>query len=281
MVADEVSQIGEKAMSTGFAIAGIMKWILIGIFAVGAIAGIWYLFARKKKRYIYKTEAWGSVGGVPDVLVSDKARPIKVRTKEGINSLMFFKKMKRYLKMPNRLFFIGKKIRFWFRQDGELTPIMLVKVKFFDFKFDKEAGEKIYVGETAEQMMKQARDNEEIFCPAVMEDVNEKFAVLKVKFINEDARLSHVSTGKIVRDMFSINKFFKEHGATIMMIIGVIVLVFAFILMANGMKDIQDNSASVAEATSKLADRLEKVNEGTIQILERLNAIGPKNVPTT
>jgi hypothetical protein len=278
----EEAVISEKVVNAGFAIAGVLKWILIAILIVGLLVGFFF-FLKSRKKYIHKDEIWGSVGGIPDIIINDKSRPIKVRTKEGISSIMFFKKLKRYLKMPNRLFFIGKRIRFWFRQDGELTPIMPVKTKFFDWKFDREAGEKIWVGESAENIMKQARENEEIFCPVVLEDVNEKFACMKVKFINEDARLAHVSAAKIVRDMFSLNKFFKEHGATIMMILGVLVLVFAFVMFVDGTKGMGDNNQAVADALGRVADRFDKVNEGTIQVLERLDSLykTPQNaIPT-
>jgi hypothetical protein len=280
MAEDEI--ISEKVVSAVFNIAGILKWILIGVLVIAVLVAAYYLLF-KKKRYIHKDEIWGSVGGIPDVILIDKSRPIKVRTKEGISSIMFFKKMKRYLKMPNRLFFNGKRIRFWFRQDGELTPVRPVKVRFFDWKFDKEIGEKVIVGPTADKIMEQVALNESVICPAVLEDVNQKFAVMGIKFINEDARLAHVSTAKIVRDMFSIDKFFKEHGATIMMILGVIALAFAFILMVDGMKGYQEGSLAIVESSGKVAERMDKINEGSIQLLERLNALDktPKNAITT
>lgn len=267
-----------KVIEGAFSVAGILKWVLIVVVAGLLVFGI-IRFLKTRKRYIYKPEFWGISGGIPDVLMGDKARPIKVRTKEGINSLMFFKKLKRYLKMPNRLFFLGKRIRFWFRQDGELTPIMPVKVKVMDLKKDKITGEEIIEGESAEKIMDQVEKEKDFFVPLVMEDVNEKFAVMNVKFINEDARLSHVSTGKIVREMFSLNKFFKEHGATIMLILGIIVLAFAFVLMVDGMKEYSQQNEEIAAASGKLAERIDKINEGTIVVLEKLDSLIKK--PTT
>lgn len=277
-MADEV--FSGKVLNGAFATAGILKWILIAIVAGLLIFAIFRLF-KSRKKYIYKPEFWGISGGVPDVLMGDKSRPIKVRTKEGINSLMYFKKLKRYLKMPNRLFFLGKRIRFWFRQDGELTPIMPVRVQIRDVKKDKATGHEIIEGESADRIMEQVEKDKEFFCPLVMEDVNERFAVMNVKFINEDARLSHVSTGKIIREMFSMNKFFKEHGATIMLILGVIVLAFAFVLMVDGMKEYSAQNEQIASASSKLAERMEKINEGTIAVLEKLDALIKKPTTTT
>lgn len=262
-----------SALSGFFATAAGIKWVLIIVFCCAFIAGLWWLTFKGRKRYAYRPELWGNIGGVPEVLVADKARPIKIRTKEGINSLIYFKKLKRYLKMPNRLFFVGKKIRFWFRQDGELTPVRPIKIKIFDWKKDQKTGEKIITGNSAEAIKKQAIANEEIFIPAVLEDVNEKFAVMGVKFINEDARLAHVSTAKIIRDMFSVNKFFKEHGATIMMIIGVIALAFAFVLMADGMKEYSAQNEQIASSSSELAKSLDKINEQGINYLERLDTL--------
>ena len=130
-----------------------------------------------------------------------------------------------------------------------MTPIMPVKVKTFDIKKDKETGERTIEGESAEKIMKQAKANQEFFVPLVIEDVNERFSVMNVKFINEDARLSHVSTGKIVREMFSMDKFFKEHGATIMLIMGIIVLTFSFVLIVDGMKEYSAQNKDIAAAS--------------------------------
>lgn len=255
-----------EVMTGVFSGVGIMKWVLAGIIIIACGVGVWFLF-KNKTNFRYKPEVWGLAGGLPDVLQADKAKPIRIRTKEGINSLLYFKKLKRYLKMPSRIFFVGKKIRFWYRPDAELTPIQPVKVHFFD---------RIKIGgvqKKHEEMLKQAEQNQDVFVPLVMEDVNERFAVMQVKFINEDARLSHVSTGKIIRDMFSINKFFKEHGATILMILGVIALAFAFILMADGMKDYNESGATVAEASGKIADRIDKSNEGMTILVDRIDSL--------
>ena len=270
MAADDIDQLGKNIFGGMLGAAGTIKWVMFGLLCAALLfAIIWKL--KHTKKYIYKPEVWGIVGGVPDLMQMDKGRPISVRTKEGVNSLIYFKRLKRYLKIPNRLFFVGKKIRFWFRQDGELTPIKPIKVGIFDFKKGDLKENK------ANEIMEQARKNEDIFIPLMMEDVNEKFAVMGVKYVNEDARLSHVSTGKIIREMFSMNKFLKEHGATILMIMGIIALAFSVILILDATKSYQDSGAGVAESSGKIVDRMDKINMKTDLYIENLDKLIKEN----
>jgi len=265
-----------KIIEGGSTVFIVLKWfaIIAGITLI--CGGIFWMWVNRK-RYFYINEVWGSDGGIPDVLQTDKARPIKVRTKEGVSSLLYHKKLKKYWKMPLRTFFRGKKIRSWFRPDGELTAVKPVKVHLF------EGYPKPIDGEKAEKIMKQAEKDSKLFIPLVMEDINEKFAVLQVRMIDEDMRLAHTSTAKIVRDMFNVNKFFKEHGATILMIIGVLVMAISLILIIDGAKEYYKGGGDINEGLKTTAESIKKVNEGlvtAVEELKKINAVKPGSTQT-
>lgn len=245
----------------GGTVLTVLKWLGIGILALIVFGGgFWWRW--NKKRYIYTIEVWGSDGGIPDMLIVDKARPVKVRTKEGISSLLYIKKLKRYIKNPPRDFFRNNKIRFWYRKDGELTPIR-IKKPFFRIK---------------KEQPKESEDAQ-YFVPYVLEDVNERFEVSNVTFINEDARLSHVSTGKIIREMFNIEKFLAKHGNAILLILGVIVMAVALLLVLDGAKDYYGSAGSVASEAGAVSDNLKSLNEAMLQTLEELRTLNKQPSP--
>jgi len=270
-MADAGTVFANLAGKAGLALT-IIYWVVIGLILLVGIGGL--IFWRiRAKRYIYKAEIWGSDGGIPDVLIVDKARPVKIRTKEGISSLLFLKKLKRYIKMPSRDFFKNNRVRFWFRKDGELTPMRVKKpliAKLLEAKPFSKDGEFKTLNE---QELQQLENDKALFVPYVLEDVNKRFECSNVEFINEDMRLSHVSTGKIIREMFNIEKWLKEHGHTILLILGIIVMAISIILILDGSKDYYASANSVSEGTEKFLKRFDQSNELAIQTIEELRSL--------
>ncbi|HEB46963.1 MAG TPA: hypothetical protein ENI22_00655 [Candidatus Pacearchaeota archaeon] len=219
------------------------KWISLIILAVVVLGGgWWWWYSRKKWSYI--PEIWGSVGGVPDIIQVDKGKGIRIQSTEGVASLLYAKKLKRYLKMPQRDFFNEGKIRFWFRKDGELTPIKPIKIHFYDFGKSLE--------KKKSEIIKQAEESDELFIPLVLEDVNRKFAVAKVKYIDEDARLTYLSVNRIIRDTWTFQKFWDKHGTTIMAISMLLVFGIVILLILDGFQPYLDKGDVVADKLVEL-----------------------------
>lgn len=258
-----------NAMSIAFT---VVKWFSIGLIILVAFGGF-LIYIKRKRRFIYSPEIWGNSGGLPEIIEREKARPVKVQVKQGISSLLFLKKLKRYIKLPDRNFIKGKKIRFWFRGDGELIPIKPIKISIIE-NITGRLKEK-----TKEEMLAQAKESEDIIIPACLEDVETKFVVIGVKLVNEDARLAHVYVNRIVEDMFDLKKWLDKYGTHILMILGLLIFAISLILIIDGLKEYYGGASSIGEANTKLIDRMDALNEKTLLIIEGLNKIEDKYNP--
>jgi hypothetical protein len=255
-MADYVAGVMEGASS----MLTVFKWgaIGFGIILFISVIGFWFI---RRKQYVYTCEIWGMKGGVPDTILTDKARQVKIYAKEGVASLLYFKKLKKYIKIPERDFFIGNKIRFWFRKDGDLTAIKTKEAGVFE---ENKPG-KIKVGKKEIEL----QDN--FYIPLVMEDINQKFAVMNVQYIDEDMRLAHKSTSKIVADMFNIHNWLKEYGHTILIVIAFLILILGAILWMDSVKDYYGAGDSVSKVSEESSQRMVQLNEKMTALIERID----------
>jgi len=122
-----------------------------------------------------------------------------------------------------------------------------------------------------EEIINSAEKVGEELMPMVSENIKQKMALAEVVWVDEDMRLSHVSTAKIIKDMFNFYSFLKEHGATMMLILGVLVMAISMVLVFSSISDFYKDNAKMSEMSGILANRLEEINKNSVDVIVKLN----------
>lgn len=241
----------------------MLFWLTIAgiIFVIGLIGGIIGLIYWNRKRYKFKIEVRDEND---DVIATYKARAVVVRKSEGITSLLYIKKLKKYIKFPPRDYLKNNKIKMYYRPDGELSAIKTPKITIIDVITGKRKLRGDEIVASAEEVGKE-------LMPLHTENIKQKMALAEVVWVDEDMRLSHVSTAKIIKDMFNFYSFIKEHGAMMLFIIGILMMGVVVVLISSSLMDYYKNQASVSAATEHMADNLDKMNKNSVDLIMKLN----------